>query len=237
MAIHRRRTVIFIFLGVIFAAAGPVYGSDLAGRIRVSGPFAEPEKIAVKKDEALCGPEQFSEKLLISPEGYLRHAVVSLEGDFKEEFPAAAVPVPVLDQKNCRFTPHVLVVSSKQIFQVGNGDPTAHDVRAFDEAHMLFRFEMDPFQNPVEKKFEKPGRYVIRCGLHKWMHAIVISAEHPYYAVSDAEGNFQLKDIPAGKYALKIWHETLGETSVPVDLSGGSALDFRYTFTPKIHNA
>ena len=136
---------------------------------------------------------------------------------------------PVLDQKNCHFIPHILLVPKNHAFQVSNSDPMAHDVRAFEGADMLFRFEMDAFAPPVEKKFENSGRFVIRCGLHKWMHAFAVVTENPFYAVTDEHGNFKLTGVPAGKYRLRIWHETLGEAEKEADLTS-SVRDFAFTF-------
>ena len=136
---------------------------------------------------------------------------------------------PLLDQKNCHFEPHVLLVNRGQNFLVGNADPMGHDVRAFEGAKMLFRFEMESTQAPVEKRFDRPGRFVIRCGLHPWMHAYVISADHPYYAVSDADGKFYLRNVPKGNYVLNVWHERLGEVRIPIELENSIA-DFSYTF-------
>jgi len=231
MALHRGRSIILFLPNLLLFAAGAAQASEIAGRISVQGSAAPPRAIKVEKDVSLCGPEQFSEKLLISFEGFIQNAVVSLEGDLPGEFPAAGLSLPVLDQKNCRFVPHVLIVPARSHFRVGNADPVAHDVRAFEGGDMLFRFEMDAFQKPVERQFEKPGTYVIRCGLHKWMHALVVSAEHPFYAVTDAGGSFYMKEIPPGNYTLRIWHEVLGQARIPVDLSGGSVPDFRYAFS------
>ena len=140
--------------------------------------------------------------------------------------------MPVLDQKNCNFEPHVLIARRGSPFLIANSDPMAHDVRAFfDEAEMLFRFEMDPFGAPVEQKFERPGIYVIRCGLHKWMYAFVVSAKHPFYAVSNERGEFELRGVPNGTYTLRIWHETLGEAQVLLEVER-SISDFSYTFKP-----
>lgn len=204
---------------------------EIEGRLRLAPPWPKRDSIPVKKDVMTCGDSQRSQTLMISDDGFLQNAVVSLESerladsDQKLELQTK----PFLNQKDCHFTPHILLVPQSDSFLVGNEDPMAHDVRAFQGSHMLFRFEMDAHSSPVEKKLNQTGRFVIRCGLHSWMHAYVISTEHPFYAVSDSGGKFKLEAVPAGSFELKIWHEVLGEVRIPLTVSE-SIPDFSYTF-------
>ncbi len=170
-----------------------------------------------------------SQKLIIGPDGEVQNVVVSLIGEFKTEENRGLTPI--LAQRGCQFLPHVLLVPQNHPFLITNEDPMAHDVRAFSGSKMLIRFEMDAGDAPVEKKFAETGPIVIRCGLHKWMHAFIISAEHPYYTVTDERGEFQLTDLPVGQFQVKIWHEVLGETvhSVTLQEESFSRLDFTYT--------
>lgn len=191
---------------------------EIQGEISVAAPYPGPKKIQVKKKHhGVCASEQISQSLVVSEEGGLKNAVVSLKGNFESKT-AADSGIPVLDQKSCNFQPHVLVVPNAKPFHVANSDPMDHDVRVFDQADMLFRFEMDAFDEPVEKQLDRAGTYVVRCGLHPWMHAFVVSAEHPYYAVSDQSGEFRLTGVPPGHYNLHIWHETLGEGQMPIEV-------------------
>ena len=187
-----------------------------------------------EKHQSSCHKEQTSQSLIVSNDGYLQNAVISLKGDFKGH-PSQEMPSFTMDQKNCNFEPHILIVPENSSFWVANSDPMAHDVRVFRDADMLFRFEMDVSEKPVEKKLEK-GTYLVRCGLHPWMHAFIITTAHSYYAVSNEKGEFALNDVPAGKHILHIWHETLGEAEIPIEVTH-SIQDFSYTFPSSIQNA
>ncbi len=230
MAIHSGRSIVLAgFIG-LFLFSPIVRAYDIHGTIRTAPPYPAIKKIQVnEKYRDACSNEQESQSLIVSGEGLVKNAVVFLEGDFKNEASIAAAGIPVMNQKRCNFTPHILIVRQDQPFRISNSDPIAHDVRSFERAKMLFRFEMDSLAQPVEKKFEQPGIYLLRCGLHPWMHAFVVSAPHSHYAISDEQGKFELLNVPKGKYALKIWHETLGETEVPVEVSSPIP-DFSYTF-------
>lgn len=212
-----------LFRGLPFAQA-----FEIEGRISTATPRLTATEVEVKRDSNHCGARQTSQTLLVSGEGYLENAVVSLEGDLSGSTGPGAER-PVLNQKDCHFEPHILLVPQDQTFLVGNQDPMAHDVRAFDGAKMMFRFEMDALDEPVEKTVGGPGRFVIRCGLHPWMHAYVISTKHPYYAITDEQGRFKLGHVPEGQYSLRIWHEQLGELEMPIEVTQ-SVDDFSYTF-------
>lgn len=231
MEIHSRFPIVLAGFMVSFAVSFPVLAHDVRGTVRLAPPYPQTEKIQVEeKYRRTCSDEQISKSLIVSSDGFIKNAVVFLDGDFESENTVRIeTAVPVLDQKDCNFEPHILVVRPGRHFLIANSDPMAHDVRAFDGAKMLYRFEMDPFGKSVEKKFERPGIYVVRCGLHPWMHAFVVTAEHSFYAVSNERGEFELRGIPDGAYKLRIWHETLGEAEVPLEVQQ-SILDFSYTF-------
>ena len=73
----------------------------------------------------------------------------------------------------------------------------------------------------MKQKFEKPETIRMECDTHSWMKGWLIVTDHPYYAVTDASGAFELADVPAGSYTLKFWHETLGEATQDVTVEAG----------------
>ncbi len=206
------------------------HAQEVSGHIKIEPPYPQVKTLKVrKKTNDSCANEQISQSLIVSEQGYLKNAVISLKGDFKEAvFPANAEPVEI-DQKGCNFQPHILLTHAKKPFSFVNSDPLTHDVRIFQDAQMLSRFEIDISAKPVEQQLEKPGIYILRCGLHPWMHGFIVNADHPYYAVSNENGEFMLKAVPEGKHTMHIWHETLGEIEMPIEVHE-SIKDFSYTF-------
>jgi len=146
----------------------------------------------------------------VSEEGGVANAVVWLES-------AAVVPAaPVtatMDQQACEFVPHVLLVPRGSTVTIGNSDGILHNVRMFRETQMLMHEWQPPAPQPntISWRFGEAGRFLVRCGVHAWMSAWVIVAEHPYYALSDLEGRFTIPQVPSGAYTLRVWHEALGE--------------------------
>ncbi len=229
MGLRSRRAIIVLVAVLIMSYYGPtLFAQDVSGRIQIESPYPIVQIIKVKKKvQDSCDEEQISKSLLVSSGGGVANVVLWLEGEFETK-PFARQSV-ILDQRRCNFEPHVILIPQGARLKVLNSDPLAHDVRAFESANMLFRLDMDTKAKPEERNFEKSGIYVIRCGLHPWMHAFAVQAAHDFYAVTDAEGTFALKNIPAGKHMLHLWHETLGEVEIPLE-ANESVQDFSYTF-------
>ena len=231
MEIHSRRAVKYalFFTFLILAVSKIIWAQEIQGNILLAPPYPEIKEVKVeKKVKDSCADVRTPEGLIFSETGGIQNAVVWLEGDFEKAF-AGEVTLPVLDQKSCSFQPHVFIVPAGQKFKILNSDPVTHDIRGFEGAKMLFRFEMGPGDEPVTRYFEKPGIYLLRCGFHTWMHSIVVSAPHRFYAVTDSRGHFVFKNVPEGSYQVHLWHETLGEAKASLEVHD-AVDDFSYTF-------
>ena len=198
-------------------------GFNLEGRIRLEGKPPESAPLEVEaKHHADCGEKKISPKLKVSPEGGVANAVVKLESAHRDRPLQGAVPGNasrefILDQIQCEFSPHVQLLPKGAELKILNSDGFLHDVRAFDEsASMLFNDAMPKKGQVLKKRFDRPGRILVRCGLHHWMHAIVVVQEHPYYALTDESGHFKIEGIPEGNYQLNVWQESLGEIKTEV---------------------
>ncbi|MDP3920531.1 MAG: hypothetical protein Q8R76_06980 [Candidatus Omnitrophota bacterium] len=233
MALYHRNTVMALAIAAIALSFGvrPSWAADVKGKIAVTGSYPENQTIAIVRKPHKRFPDTIeSRTLLVSEEGFLQNAVVTLQGDLPAGGNRSDEQVYVLDQKEHRFEPHVVVMPLAATLRILNSDPMVHDVRAFDEnAKILFRLDMPDGGKPEDVTFPAPGVYVVRCGIHKWMHAYVLVMPDTRYAVSDASGEFLLSGVPHGKYNLTIWHETLGARKIPLQVEG-SIDDFLYTY-------
>jgi hypothetical protein len=111
-----------------------------------------------------------------------------------------------LDQEHCRYVPHIFIVPQGTAFQLKSSDPILHTVHMSGAANTNVPF---PFQNQfVSVNLPRLGIVDLKCNAgHVWMNAEVLVVDHPYYAVTSADGSFQLSDIPAGNYEIEVWHE------------------------------
>ncbi len=203
-----------------------LFAFDLEGKVKVEPPYPEPSLLPVdEKYVADCGPHKISSRLKISPDGGVANAVVQLEGDFSTLREMPLQGDFVLDQIDCEFKPHLALVPQGAAVSILNSDGFLHNVRAFDEkAEMLFNDAMPKKGQVLKKRFDRPGRIIVRCGLHHWMHAFVIVQEHPFYAVTNEKGYFKISSIPQGTYTLRVWHEELGEAEKEINSQTNSLI-------------
>jgi len=209
------------------AAPLPLPGeSTITGTVKYEGTAEKPRVVSMDSDP-LCMPEgpQTSEVLLVGPGNGLQNAFVYVKdglGDYK--FTAPQTPV-VLNQKGCKYTPHVFGVQVGQPVIILNSDPTLHNVHAIPKANTEFNFGQSLKGMKTTRMFDKPEVMVpFRCDVHGWMASYGGVLAHPYYAVSHADGTFEIKGLPAGTYTIEVWHERLGTQTTKVTVDGkGSA--------------
>lgn len=232
MVLSGRLAVALVF--IIFSPALEAF--PVSGKISVSSPFPEKKLVKVsEKYQKTCGDFTPSQRLLVSERGDLKNALVYLDGNFARGEASGQSEI-IMDQRDCHYDPHVVLLHPSQALKIQNSDPLDHDVRAFEESKMLFRFEIPYEGKAVSQRFEKPGIYLLRCGLHPWMHAYVIQAAHEFYALTESTGRFSFSDVPKGNYHLKIWHEVFGDQEISLEVLGPID-DFHYVFKSGGNNA
>jgi plastocyanin len=138
-----------------------------------------------------------------------------------------------IDQKNCRYHPHVFGMRVGQPLEILNSDPTLHNIHALPKGNSEFNTGQ-PIQNmKTTHTFDKKEIMVpFKCDVHGWMNAYVGVLDHPYYAVTKDDGKFELKDLPAGTYTIEAWHEKLGAQEQKVTIGEKESKDVNFTFKP-----
>jgi hypothetical protein len=139
----------------------------------------------------------------------------------------------VLDQKGCHYLPHVAGLRATQPLQVVNSDNTLHNVHGMPENNREFNQgqPVPGMKNTVT--FAVPEVLIpFKCDVHGWMHAYIGVVNHPYFAVSDKGGKFELRTIPPGTYTIEAVHEKLGRQTQSVTLGEKDAKEITFTFKP-----
>ncbi|MFI8607591.1 methylamine utilization protein [Pseudomonas sp. NPDC077649] len=132
----------------------------------------------------------------------LADAVISLRGPLD----APQLPSPArMDQRNKQFLPHVLAVRTGTSVSFPNSDDIRHQVYSFSPAK---RFELRLYQGTPSEPvlFDKPGLVVLGCNIHDWMLGYIYVTDDPWFAVSDEHGRAAIAELPAGRYAVTLWH-------------------------------
>ena len=199
---------------------GPAWAGTIKGHVRFTGPATEQKTLPVTTDQYVCGKEKDAEDLVLSADKGIRNAVVWLKsvppGATRQ---TSSAPVP-LDQKQCAFTPRVIVVPVGGTVDFLNNDRLLHNIHSQSKGNPTFN-RTQPKGRAIPITFTKPEIIRIDCDLHPWMRAWVVVAEHPFYAVTDRRGEFVLDDVPAGSYTLRVWHETFGTVTKEVSVGDG----------------
>lgn len=196
-------------------------GGSISGTVKLSGEAPEVKALDINKDQSVCGKTKPSDALIIGKDKSIQYAVVRLTNISKGKKLDTSAKA-VLDQKDCRFIPHVVMVPVGGTLQIKNSDPITHNVHTFS-------IENDPINKAqpkslplIEEKFIANETIKTQCDIHKWMGAWIVASDHPYVAVTDANGKFSLTDVPSGNYKMEIWHETLAKVTLDVSVKAKS---------------
>jgi len=138
--------------------------------------------------------------------------------------------IATIDQKGCRYIPHVFGMRVGQKLEILNSDPTLHNIHATPKANSEFNTGQPIQGMKTEHTFASQEVMVpFKCDVHGWMNAYVGVLDHPYFTVTGADGKFALKGLPAGTYTIEAWHERLGATTQSVTLAAKETKDVSFT--------
>jgi plastocyanin len=183
-------------------AAGSIHGT-----VTVAKPCPAPPPHAILKDASVCGKDAPNEAVLVNKKGGLRNVVVFLK-DAKFTGKAAPVANAALDQKQCRYFPHVQALTVGTPLSLMNNDAILHNVHANDTGMTVFNVAMPIKGQKLPIPMRKPGLMKLQCDAgHTWMNGWIYVFDHPYFAVTDDAGAFTIKDVPPGEYTVELWHE------------------------------
>ena len=180
---------------IALVLVGSSWGNEIKGKVSVQG-IKSAENIAVYVDA-------IADKKFEAPK---EHAVI--------------------DQRKMTFIPHVTVVQQGTTVDFLNSDPVGHNVywpsisgnkKLSHNMGTWPKGEKKPFQ------FNDLGVASLLCNVHPEMSGYAVVVPTPYFAVTDKDGNFEIKNIPAGKYTLKTWSEDGKPSTQAVDVSGATA--------------
>ena len=203
------------------------------GTVKFDGPPPErleidmtqvPECVKVHGSDTIL-----NEDVILGPGGEVKNAFVYVKRAPEPSDDAPPEPA-VLNQTKCMYTPRVQGIRVGQKLEIRNSDAFAHNVRGYPNLNPIFNIGQPGKGDVREKVFDLAENPPIKfkCDLHKWMTAYVFVMDHPYFAVTGDDGQFEIGGLPPGDYTLAVWHEKLGkdQQEITVDEEGKVVADF-----------
>lgn len=211
----RALTLSAVLAGAALAGSGAPFAQGPAtvrGRVDIGIP------VATRRPSAAYATRTISRKAL-APASELRNVVVYLE----DAPPAPTTPVTAaIVQRGETFLPRVVAVPVGSYVEFPNEDPIYHNVFSLSRAR-TFNLGRFPRGQSRRERFDTPGVVKVFCDIHSHMSATVVVFDHPWYAVPDEHGRFEIPAVPAGQWQLTAWHERLGDTTTEVSVEPGRA--------------
>ncbi len=231
------RTVLLMVAGLLVAGRSAP-AADITGVITLNGTPPKEIPITPLMENPDCAKMHTSMPTthfyVVGPNHELADVVVYLKGISGKSTGASQPPV-VLDQKGCLYVPQILAIQTGQKLLVRNSDPCVHNV------HATPTVPGNPETNQVQAPgapdltytFSQPEMFLrFKCDVHPWMFAWVSVFDHPYFAVSGADGKFVIKNVPPGKYTVEAAHRKLGTQSQEVEVKD-APVNANFIFTVK----
>ena len=206
------------FWGLLLATAS---AASIKGTVQFAGGAVDQKKLPVTIDQFVCGKEKAAEELVVGAARGIRNAVVWIESPPQGAKWETPLPLTQIDQKACVFVPRVIVVPAGGTIEFLNSDRLLHNIHSVSKENPSFN-RTQPKGRTITITLSRPEIIRMKCDLHSWMHAWIVVASHPYYAVTNAGGEFVLNGVPAGTYRLQVWQESLGTVTREVTVAGES---------------
>lgn len=209
--------------------------ADITGKITLKGTPPPAVELTDVKNNADCSKMHtapvMTQHFIVGSGGELANVIVALKGVPAKAGGESAAPA-AMDQKNCLYTPQILAVQTNQKLLVKNSDPVSHNVHTLPTApgNVEKNLGQAAKQPDLVFTFAKPEPFLkFKCEIHPWMFAWVSVFDHPYFAVTDKDGKFTIKNVPPGEYTIEARHRKAAADGVTQKITvkdSGATADF-----------
>ena len=234
--VARALCIVLVLVGVVAAQTGCVKGV-----IKWEG--KTPKNALIQMDsDPVCkaageGKEMRKETTLVDANGNLGNVVLYISKGLPEgqKWPVKTETI-MLNQKGCTYFPHIVAMQLGQKVEMRNSDKTTHNVHFQSKLNgdwNLTQSSEGVVPAAQEMKRAEIGTSSFKCDIHAWMESRVAIFEHPFFAVSAADGTFKIDNLPPGTYTLSAWHEKEKSKEIEVTVAAGAAADANFSFGKK----
>jgi plastocyanin len=214
-------------------AADAAATGSLKGTAKFEGSALKPARIDMSSDPTCAKAHTTpatTEDLVIGANGGLANVIVYVSDGLGDRTFEPPQQPAVIEQKGCQYKPHVLALQANQKLDVVNDDATTHNIHPMPNNNREWN-KTQPHGMPVEETFAREEIAIpVKCNVHPWMRGYIAVFKHPYFVVSDKDGNFDLKDLPPGTYTIKAWQEKLGTQSQKITVGASETKTLEFVF-------
>ncbi|HUQ07580.1 MAG TPA: carboxypeptidase regulatory-like domain-containing protein [Kofleriaceae bacterium] len=216
---------------LLLLVASSASAETIRGAVTFKGKAPERPALDRMSDPVCAKTAKLAEDVVVEG-GKLRDVLVRIKVGTAGTHTAPTTPA-VITQTECMYTPRVVGVMAGQKLEIRNGDPTFHNVRGTLGKQILWNLaHLSGGEPHVRSDLGKAGDVVsLHCDVHPWMAAWAVMSDHPFFAVTGADGSFELDGVPPGTYTVEAWHPTLGLKSTKVKVKKGKAAKATFSFS------
>ncbi|GAB4020111.1 MAG: hypothetical protein Fur0010_22530 [Bdellovibrio sp.] len=179
--------------------------------------------------------EVYSDEVIVN-NGKLQNVLVRIsKGLEKRIYNDVPNTIIEIDQRGCIYKPRVAAVRINQAVEFINSDPIIHNVKSLTEKNQKFNIMM-PKQGQRERRSFQNAELLLetKCSFHPWMSSYIAILDHPFYAVTNQKGEFELNGVAPGKYEIEVWHETLGVQKKEIEIAENKDVILEFSYKEKI---
>jgi hypothetical protein len=217
------------------AFAGPG-GGTVTGKVTYEGTPAKMKSIDMSKEpscQKMYPTPPLAETVVTGSSNTLENVVVYISAGAPDE--AAPSKAATFTQKGCRYIPHILAFQVNQEFKIINEDQTSHNIHPLPKVNREWNKSQPPGTPAISEKYDKAEFIPVKCNVHPWMHGNFAVLKNSHYAVTADGGTFALPNLPPGKYTITAWHESYGEQSQEVTITGNETQPINFMFKAKAY--
>ncbi|HEX3471424.1 MAG TPA: carboxypeptidase regulatory-like domain-containing protein [Silvibacterium sp.] len=222
----------------VYTAIDASTAGTISGTIHLDGKVPQRIQIDMAQDPACALADANYTEQYVGKNGGLQNVFIYVKDGLGNRLYAPSSEPMVMDQKGCRFTPHVVGVMAGQPVKFTNSDPTMHNVHITPQISTNQSVDISQPPNGAGEMRTLPTPELmipVRCNNHPWMEAFINVAANPFFAVSGEDGHFAIKGLPPGTYTIVAVHEKLGQKTATVTVTSNQTAvqDFTYDVAGK----
>ena len=204
---------------------------SLTGSITLEGTPPAAETINRRSDSYCEGLGAATTQVFVLSNGGLQNVFVYIkDGLGGMKFPVPATPV-VLDQQGCTYVPRVFGIQAGQPLEIRNSDDTLHNIHPHPTVNKDFNVGQARKGMETQRSFDKQEIMIpVGCDVHPWMRSYISVVDHPFFAVTNDDGSYEIKNVPPGDYEVEVIHEKLKNQTQKVTVKANTPAKADFSF-------